>query len=94
MLDNGFSRACPNGNTMIDCYREPHYVTCGRCDGRGKVEWQDLGEFVEELSFRVYKLKKVGKEPKSFTELLKLARLVKRSLNDCDLCDGTGEVEA
>lgn len=93
-MPNGFNQACPSGNIMVDTYHEPKIVECGRCEGKGTHNWNDLEDYVEELSFRVYKLKKTGNEPKSFRELMKLARKIKDEGSECGLCDGTGEVEA
>lgn len=90
---NNFSRACPSGNTMIDCApREPREMDCWHCDGSGKVPYENMIMFSEALFFKVEELKNKNLHPRTFKQLLQLARCLKNTGMGCPSCDGTGEV--
>lgn len=86
-----------SGNMLVDMMEDTmnrKTVTCSRCAGSGKVDWDDFEFFCDELSYLIYKMKRFGKEPKTWRESLKFARQIYKAGQTCDLCDGSGEVEA
>jgi hypothetical protein len=92
-MPNGFNKACPSGNIMVDTWVNVKTVECGRCNGEGVVEWTDMEDYTDAIGHEIYRLKKTGHEPKTFRELIKLARQVKKDGKECDLCNGDGRIE-
>lgn len=90
--DNGFNRACPSGNTMIDGWREPKERLCPACEGNGTTNWPSVEDLLEELAHQMWKRKKAG-HVDGFREMLKVMRALRKDGMCCAGCDGTGYVE-
>ena len=67
-------------------------IKCPRCDGNGSVKWTS-GVFAEEIAYRVHCLARHGREPKSWKELLKLAKAEYKKNMECPECLGRGVID-
>lgn len=68
--------------------------TCSRCDGSGRVSWQDIRDGMqlmsEEIAFRIWKADKNGFPCKTYKQMLNIARRVKKEGCECLACGGNG----
>ena len=87
-----------SGNCVVDRHeREDRKMyKCTACNGTGKIPWDSFAEGMEkmmdDLAYVAYKRKKQGNPITKFSEMLRVARIVKARGCDCPDCDGLGEI--
>jgi hypothetical protein len=81
MSDNGFSRACPSGNSMLEYREEGRY--CEHCGGSGRVDKtkSELREWFASCE-----------SPDNWKLMLEIYREWKNTgIISCSECEGRGE---
>jgi hypothetical protein len=82
MNDHGFSKACPDGNTMIPDRWSPKPEPCDLCDGLGRI-WD-----MDRIYFEV---EDAARKRESWRKMIALYRSWKKEGSECHRCDGAGK---
>jgi hypothetical protein len=81
-----------HGNTLMDCYTETSAMRCCKCEGTGRVAFEDHTELCEALDHERYLKAKRFQPAPTFREWLTIARGMKAEGKRCPDCDGNGEL--
>lgn len=87
-----------SGNYLVDAHENDSSFhrskTCNRCEGSGRVSWQDIRDGMqlmsEEIAFRIWKADKNGFPIKTYRQMLQIGRNIRKNGCDCPQCDGSG----